>query len=284
VGSLRNLARIAYRFERRPADAVPLYREALSLSRQIFPRDHPETATCLGELARALRDLDNAAEAERTAREGLAMWRRLHGDEHRETILSAQTLAEILADRGAVNEAEALFRESLGTAQSAFGPGNPVTLLVQASLAGWLADRGRFREALALREAELQAARQAFGEDDVYVARALAAIGLLYAANRDASRAEPYLRQALAIRERLHRPGHWRVGEARMLLAAVLLERRQFDEAEALLQEASATMKADRSAPRSIAARVEGLLASAVERRPAPLQDLRMLGATSGRQ
>jgi serine/threonine-protein kinase len=284
VGSLLNLARIVHRFERRPADAVPLYHEALSLSRQLFPQDHPETATCLGELARAYRDVDRAVEAEQTAREALAMWRQLHGDRHRETILSAQTLAEILSDRGADAEAENLFRRYLRTAQSDLGAGNPVTLLVQGSLADFLAGRGRLREALSLREAELAVAQQAFGEDDVYVARALTALGLLQVDKGNSASAEPFLRRALAVRERLHRPGHWRIGEAQMLLGAVLLQRRRFEEAERLLQAASATLKASRSAPRTIASTADGLLASALERRPSPMGELRLLGAPSGRQ
>ena len=99
VSSALNLALLVHRYDRDARAAEPMYREALSLARRLYPNDHADLATCMSEFARGLRDLGKLSEAEALSREALAMLRRLYGDRHRETMISAQSLAGCLPRR-----------------------------------------------------------------------------------------------------------------------------------------------------------------------------------------
>ena len=233
VTSLLNLARVVHQFDRDPQRAEATYREALALARAIYPQDHEDTGTCLGELARAVRDQGKLADAEALARESMAIFTRLFGLRHRETMISSQTLASILRAQGKPGEAESLLREALATSRQLFREGHPMTLGAERSLAAVLDDQKRFKESLALRQAELAAATQASsGKDDVYVALALAGLGQHGLASGDLQLAESSFHRALAVRERLDGPDHWRTAEARGMIGAVALRAGRLPEAE----------------------------------------------------
>jgi tetratricopeptide (TPR) repeat protein/predicted Ser/Thr protein kinase len=238
VKGLVNLARLRLRFERKPAEAELLYREALDLARRWYPSGHPDIAVCLSELAGVLRERGTLEEAEARATEALAMLQSLYGPDHREVIVATQRLAGVLADRGRTADADRLHRQALATSQSALGDGHPLTLGAQSDLAAFLQGQGELDEAGRLRTAGLEAARRAYGEKDVYVARAWAALGEFHAATGDATRAEGELRRALEIRRQLHAPGDRRIADAQTSLAVVLIDLDRPAEAEALLVEA----------------------------------------------
>jgi eukaryotic-like serine/threonine-protein kinase len=245
VNGLVNLARLRHRFERKPAEAEVLYREALALARRWYPSGHPDVATCLSELAAALRDIGRLEEAEAVATESLGMWRQRYAPNHREVIVATQRLASILVERGNATEAERLLREALAASHTSMGDGHPLTLTAQADLASFLQKQGRMREAVAVSEAALDAARRKFGEKDVYVARAWASLGQLHATLGDSTRAEIELRHAVDLRRQLHARGHWRIAEAEAALGAVLHDAGRHDEAETLLAGAVAAFDQD---------------------------------------
>lgn len=248
VSSVLNLALLVHRFDRNPRAAEPLYREAVSLARRLYPSDHPDVATCLSEFARDLRDLGNLAEAEATGREALAMWRRLYGSRHREVMISTQTLAGLLADRDNAKEAEALFREALAMGRSLFTESHPLVLGADNALASFLEARGRLREALPLRETEFAGALRQYGENHTVVARALMGLGRGRLARGQRVEAEQAFGRALAIRQRIHPPGHWRIAEASVALGDCLRRARRFREAEALLQPGYETLRSSSEA------------------------------------
>ncbi len=79
VDSVLQLARLLHLFERDPAAAEPLYREAVGLARALKPGDHEELASALNEHAQVLLGLDRPRRRGSAGREALAMWRRLDG-------------------------------------------------------------------------------------------------------------------------------------------------------------------------------------------------------------
>jgi eukaryotic-like serine/threonine-protein kinase len=249
VSSVLQLALIVDRFDRNPRAAEPLYREALGLARTLYPDDHPDVATCLGEMTRCIRDLGRLAEAETVGRDALAMWRRLYGDTHREVMISTQTLAGILASRGKDAEAERLFREALAMGESLFGPTHMLVLGAMRSLASFLEDEDRLQEAFALRERELAAAVKQFGDRHAVVARAHAGLGEHWIERSRLGPAEKHLRTALDIRIAIHPPDHWRIAEARTALGECLLASRRFNEAEIYLREGYEGLRASKDAP-----------------------------------
>jgi eukaryotic-like serine/threonine-protein kinase len=249
ISSLLNLARLTYRFDHEPRQAEPLYREALSVARRLYPEDHPQVATLLSELARCLRDQGNLASAETMTRDALGIWRRLYGEQHRQVLISLQTLAGLLADRGKPKEAEPVFREALSVGRSTLGVGHGLVLGAQSALASFLEQQRRWSEALALRQNELEVAEHEYGDSSVYVARALATLGAHHLARGMAKEAEADFRRALAIRRQLHPPTYWRVGEAEVMLGGCLARVRRFGEAEPLLRSGIENLKQSSDAP-----------------------------------
>jgi serine/threonine protein kinase/Flp pilus assembly protein TadD len=235
VSSTLNLARLVHRYDRDARGAEPMYREALSLARSLYPNDHPDLATCMSEFAKGLQDLGKLSEAEALSREAQSMWRRLYGDRHRETMISAQSLAGLLAEQEKLKEAEALYREALGTGRSLFGATHPLVVSSSNAFASFLDARGRFSEALPLREEELAGAIAHYGENHSVTARALMGLGRNALARGQLAEAEPHLRRLLAVRQKLHPAGHWRIAEASAALGQCLLRARRFQEAETLL-------------------------------------------------
>jgi serine/threonine-protein kinase len=277
VNSLLNLARLVHQFDRDPQRAEPLYREALALARAIYPDDHEDTGTCLGELARAVRDQGKLEDAGALARESVAMFTRLFGLRHRETMISSQTLASILRAQGDMSEAEFLLREALTTARQLFNEGHPMTLGAQRSLAAVLDDQKKFKESLELRQAELAGATKALGTDDVYVALALAGLGQHGLASGDLALAESSFRRALAVREKLHGPDHWRTAEARGMVGTVQLRAGRLAQAEPDLLAAYEGLRTERGPSASETESARRRLVELYERwdRPAPAQRYR---------
>ncbi len=248
VAGALQLALIVDRFDNNPRDAEPLYREALGLARQLYPSDHPDVATCLGEMTRGIRALGNLAEAESLGREALAMWKRLYGDRHREVMISTQTLAGVLTARGKAEEAERLYRDALAMGQSLFGAGHMLVLGASRALATFLESHNGTTEALALRQQELAAATKQYGENHAVVAIANTGLGRHWLDRNRPAVAEVYFRRALAIRTRIHPAGHWRIADAKAALGGCLLEARRFGEAEVFLREGYEGLKASKDA------------------------------------
>jgi serine/threonine protein kinase/tetratricopeptide (TPR) repeat protein len=248
VSSALNLARLVHRYDRDARAAEPIYQEALSLARTLYPNDHPDLATCMSEFARGLRDLGKLADGEALSRDALAMWRRLYGDRHRETMISTQSLAGLLADRGKVSEAEALYREALATGRSLYGESHPLVLGSKNAFAAFLEAHDRADEALPVRESELAGALKQYGERHAVVARALTGLARNELAGGQVAAAEQHLRRALTIRQQIHPPGHWRIAEANAALGQSLLRARRFPEAETLLRQGYEGLSASKEA------------------------------------
>jgi len=235
VNGVLHLARFLHQFNRDIAGAGPLYREALETARRVHAGDHQDVATCLSEFARHQQDSGRLDAAERLMREALGMFERLYGGRHREVIIARQRLAGILAARGANVEAEQLQADALAVSRDLMGEAHPLTLAAQRTLADRLEARGALDEARRLREAELATASRALGDRDVYVAIALTGLGHHAMKAGRPAEAEAHFRRALAIREHLHPPGHWRIEVARVALGGCLLRLGRFVEAESLL-------------------------------------------------
>ena len=116
------------------------------------------------------------------------------------------------------------------------------------ALASFLEGRGRLNEALPLRERELASAIAHYGEQHSVTVRALMGLGRNALTRDQVAEAEPYLRRALAIRQKLHPPGHWRIAEASATLGQCLLRARRFQEAETLLSQGYEGLRASKDA------------------------------------
>ena len=143
------------------------------------------------------------------------MAQRLHGDGHEDTLSARLALARILRAGRKLQEAEQMLRGSLPQARAQLGDGDSTTIVVARGLATVLEEQRRFQDALAVRREELARTARVLGDHDVFVATGLAELGEHGLARGRFNLAQQYFLQALAVRRRLHPPGHWRIDEAR---------------------------------------------------------------------
>ena len=246
VTSLVRQAEVVAEFDHAPAKAEPLLRDALGMARTIYSGDHHEVARCLGELARNLLQLGRLADAEAVAREGASMAHRLYGDRHNDTLLARMALARVLRAERKLEEAEQLLRDALPHSRSLLGDGNPRTIITSRTLASVLEERGRFQEALDLRQEELARTVKALGAHDVFVAIGLSGLGGHGLTTGRLDIAETSFAQALAVRQKIHPPDHWRIDEARGMVGVARLRAGRLPDAESDLLAAYEGLRAHR--------------------------------------
>ena len=111
-----------------------------------------------------------------------------------------------------------------------------------------LEEQRRFQDALAVRRDELARTTRVLGDHDVFVATGLAGLGQHGLDRGRLDLAEQYFLQALAVRRRLHPPGHWRIDEARGLVGVARLRAGRLAAAETDLQAAYDGLRAHRGA------------------------------------
>jgi tetratricopeptide (TPR) repeat protein/predicted Ser/Thr protein kinase len=248
IDSVLQLARLLHLFERNPAAAEPLYREAVGLARAFKPGDHEELASALNEHAQVLLGLNRPQDAEAPSREALAMWRRLDGMKSEDGLASMQMLADICGRLGKDDEAEKLYREALTLGVAAFREPHSMLVGLHGGLAFFLEKHGRFQEAEPLRQAALRNAVTLYGEKHPLVARALTGMGDHHLAAGEFEDAESLYRRAVTVRQNIHPAPHWRIAEARSRVGYALFRQQRYQDAEALLTESYGRLSTDTGA------------------------------------
>ena len=128
------------------AGAVALSREVLAATPAKEQEDE-DTLTAKANLASALSEMGNHAEAEALLRGVHATKERLHGPDHARTLTTASQLGAALQNRGKHAEAEAVHRPTLAARRRILGPEHPQTLLTANNLAVCLVHQGLHVEA-----------------------------------------------------------------------------------------------------------------------------------------
>jgi tetratricopeptide (TPR) repeat protein len=229
----------------RLGEAEPLAQEALDIRRTAFGDEHRETATSKSDLGLLLLSRGDLRGAERLLRENAETTERLLGANHPNTASAKASLASVMLASGDATGAERLLREAVRVNLMVFGADRPEYAQMLNSLAGSLEAQGRLQEAEPLLDESLRIAEPRFGADHPRV--------LTYTINRarvrlergHAAGTEEVLRRVLATRQRLLRPGDWRIAQAQSLLGAALIARRQLAEAEPLMLEADRALNAN---------------------------------------
>jgi serine/threonine protein kinase/Tfp pilus assembly protein PilF len=219
-------------------DALRSAEEALGLSREHLPPDHPDLAHALNELASAHQDRGNFDTAESLFREALAIHRRARPASERQVANSANNLAHLLQEKGNFAEAESLYRESLAIRQRIFPPTDPEVALSVQGLAYLFFVQGRqqeaeqyFRDTLKIRRASLPP-----GHPDV--ARSLNNLATVLLDKQELDEPEAMLRESLEIWRKVLPGAHTDLAANLSNLGSLLEQRGNFHDAEQLHREA----------------------------------------------
>jgi tetratricopeptide (TPR) repeat protein len=239
--------------------AEALHREALSIRRKVLGDQHGETAVSLSDLASVLRlngDLDGA---EALLRQSLEVHRKTRGAAHPMTATTLHDLALISAAKGDRASAESMFRAAMDVHRKALGESHPLVAVTLNSLSRILREQGRYDEAAAALQSALDIARPALGSDHQLIAIYTINLGALHLARGEPEAAETLLRDGLRIRllsphmvpnrRRIFPEDDWSIGATKSLLAASLIGRARYGEAEELLLQSRRDLDALPSPP-----------------------------------
>ena len=85
----------------------------MAISRRVLGKEHPDTATCIAQLASTIRHQGDLASARVLQEEALVIRRRILGEEHRDTLMSMENLASTMRAQGDLAGAQTLEEQML---------------------------------------------------------------------------------------------------------------------------------------------------------------------------
>jgi serine/threonine-protein kinase len=221
-------------------EAVRLVREGTGLVRRGLPREHPAVARSLMALAKVLLAHNLYLEASQVAKEAVELRSRPSV-----SVLDRAAALAVLADVESAGNGFAaavqLNEQVIALYRSQLGSHHPLIADRHAALAAQYVELGRPEEGLRHNRLALEIVEAWYGPDHTRTATALTALavamggGVLMKRSQGKDEylveAEPMLRRALAIQERVHGPVHPAVAEVVYALGLLALHRGRYDEA-----------------------------------------------------
>jgi tetratricopeptide (TPR) repeat protein len=225
-----------------PAEALPLYEEALAMFERLYgtTRPHPHFVRCLTLLGECLASLGQTDEALPKYEAAVDVSRHLYKVPNRDTVQTLHILAEALRRRGRLPEAERYAREAVQTARAhPEWSMNEPRINGELFLAQVLFDAGRPDEAVASLRECVELVREQYPG---HLLAQMCSLHILSWAllKRDGPRwaveVERLMRESLTMYEELPPPEHaayaWARANALRQLGAALTLQGRFSEAE----------------------------------------------------
>lgn len=225
--------------------ALKLAREAHAMGRTtLAPGQRKEVAGNLANIALALgvghmKELRLAAAAELLG-EGLRYQEEALGPDHAEVAQTLTVLGGVQMDRGETAAAETAWRRALAMREAAFGPNDPRIAALLGNLGALYRVRNQLAQAEAfyLRAIEIEQSRGPAGRMEL--ASRMGMLGELYL-EADPKKAEPILREVLALQEAQVPPPAGEIAATLNNLASLYSNSGRHSQAEPLLRRALAS-------------------------------------------
>jgi len=170
------------------AQAVALLREALERSQRVLGEDDRLTLYTAADLALALGENGDYAEAEELIRENIARSARVLGENDSQTINARMTFAAIMYYSGHVEEAIAMGQEVMADLSQASGDNDVLTVIMELKLGVLQLEEGRIDEAEPLLRDAARRLPLTMGGDDQYSRECAQAIARLERLKDESSR------------------------------------------------------------------------------------------------
>merc|ERR1719428_44570 len=218
------------------AAALEYHRRALRSQQGLLHKGHPYTLATRASIARAQRDLGDAAGAEKTIREAEA----LMGDRRDGLEMAAllQTKGDLLREAGKLAEGEAAIREGLHILNFIGDQSTPNLASMLNALGSVVHDQHRYHEALSYYHQALRTTIESSGRDSPEAAAAHNNIGNLYQDIGDDKRAQVEFTRTLEIQLKSLGSENPDLGASYNNLGTVAFRRGQVEAAERLLGKA----------------------------------------------
>ena len=198
--------------------ALGCYQRSVRLWEKLVGGADPALIPPLNNLATLYAEQGRYAEAEALHERSLEIRIRHYGRNHTRVAIGLSNMAELLNRRGDTRRAEQLLREALAIWEAHPGAEPLAEGVALNNLATSIKDK-REAEELLLRANQLLESAAPGGVERI---RTLTNLGLLYATTGRLNQAEPALRQALEIAERVWGPDHPELGSMLQDYARVL--------------------------------------------------------------
>jgi len=209
----------AYEAAGRFAEAIEVFRTALTERERNQGPDHPETIAARAHLAHAFASAGRPADAIAAYHVAAAEAARVLGPAHQLTLDARTSLAATCQAAGMPDEAIAAYLRLISDAEQNLGASHPATLDARARLAALLARSGRTKEAIAQYRQTLSGLEMVHGpgHPETIAVRAALATALRSAGQHKDAVAQ--YERVLADRERAQGAGHVETIAARANLA-----------------------------------------------------------------
>ena len=213
------------------AETLPVAKEYAEHIQKRYGPAHPEYATALYYIAEVLRVSDRLADAEDFSREALVIDEKALGPDHPAVARDLNLLATVLRDTNRLAEAEPLARRVLAIDADLNGLKERV---------GAFYREGRYGDAIPLAERYLEGAKARYSEAAAEYATGLNNLGHLFQVTNQLVKAEPLMRQALALYEARFGPDNPNLTTTLNNLGELFRDTSRFAEAELFYRRALA--------------------------------------------
>lgn len=220
------------------AQALEVFREALSLRERVLGETNLDVAVSLDHLATVYWDQSRYEEAGPLFRRALGIRRERLGETHPDVAKAFNNLGNLMYAKGEMDEAERLIRQAVQIHRAALGKEHILVAMALNNLAIVLSGKADLQGAeTALREA-LALHRKLLGDNHPQVAMALNNLGSLLQNTGQYEEAETLLREALAIYHKVLGGDHPQVAMTLYNLGMVRLGKKDLAAAERLMRQA----------------------------------------------
>lgn len=177
--SLNSLAAL-YLSQRKPAEAEPLLRRAVTIREKTLGPDHPDLAVSLNNLAEFYHSQGRQVEAEPLLKSALAIREKVLGPDSPDLAQSLNNLGELYESQGRYSEAEPLLKRALEVNEKALGSDHPNVGQSLNNLAELYRAEGKYSDAEPLYNRSLAILLRAVGPDHPSVAAVRKSLAALY--------------------------------------------------------------------------------------------------------
>jgi len=221
-------------------EAEPLYKASLESFRKLLPENHISLAISEASFGFFLHRVGKFNDAEQYLRNALRIFHVVHGVEHWRSQITASRLAVSLADKGDFEEAERLFLEVEEVYRRVPHVLDPYRMANLRNLADVYVTTGEYAAAETLFRQVLSSFRIEFGEASHYFGSVCSQLAGLLRRKGQLGEAEQLARKAVAmIQQACDCEVHWDIAVALRTLADILLDRGDYEGAEAAARQAA---------------------------------------------
>lgn len=237
-----NSLAIAYRSAGKPGLALPLYEESLRRSKERLGPDHKTTLSIMNNLALAYKDAGKLDLSLPLQEDVLRRMTTQLGPDHNFTISALNNVADAYRDLGKLEQALPLYQQAATAVEKRRFAHENADRIVDA-LAHCYWDLNQLDQALIWRHKWLAVLKERGEADSIAYAVQLESLAALLKGQKMWSEVEPLIHESLAIRQS-KKPDAWTTFQAQCNLGSVLLWQKRYADAEPLIVNGYAGMKA----------------------------------------